>query len=177
MHTNWQVHNWSKIWSRNRVSRDTLTKYNFLFIKNEYYGIQTFNIPCLLATPKKTKRTWHCACWKTYLVRFWVDEVVELSLCLSVSVSECPLVMFPFKCPFIWGPILLHSAILPITCPYIQHGLAVLCVWRNFVQPEFMPKHAWKQSIRPENHSRNEVIFSIGWEVFVFGFTPLHDVK
>lgn len=148
-----------------------------LFIKNEYYGIQTFNISCLLVTPKKTKRTWHCACWKTYLVRFWVDEVVELSLCLSVSVSECPLVMFPFKCPFIWGPILSHSAILPITCPYIQHGLAVLCVWRNFVQPEFMPKHAWKQSIRPENHSRNEVIFSIGWEVFVFGFTPLHDVK
>lgn len=96
---------------------------------------------------------------KPRLVRFCVDEVVELSLCLSVSVSECPLVMFPFTCPFIWGLLLSHSAILPITPPYIQHGLAVLCVWRNFVQPEFMPKHAWKQSIRPENHSRNEVIF------------------
>lgn len=159
-----------------RITFLMINWHNNTFSKNMYYRYQTFKIPCLLAVPKKTKRTWQCACWKTYLVRFWVDEVVELSLCLSVSVSECPLVMFPFKCPFIWGPPLSNSAILPITCPYIQHGLAVLCVWRNFVQPEFMPKHAWKQSIRPENHSRNEVIFSIGWEAFVFGFTPLHDV-
>lgn len=88
--------------------------HNNTFSKNMYYRYQTFNIPCLLAVPKKTKRTWQCACWKTYLVRFWVDEVVELSLCLSVSVSECPLVMFPFKCPFIWGPLLSNSAILPV---------------------------------------------------------------
>ena len=100
---------------------------------------------CVIVTPDNARAA------RAYLVRFCVDEVVELSLCLSVSASECPFVMVPFRCPFMKGLLLSFSAIL-LLLPlfYIRHGL-VACVWRRIVQPEFMSKHAWKQSIRLEN--------------------------
>ena len=86
-----------------------------------------------------------------YLVRFCVDEVVELSLCLSVSASECPLVMAPFRCPFMKGPLLSFSAIL-LLLPlfYIRHGLVVLCMTENcstWIHVQACVKavnHAWK---------------------------------
>lgn len=81
---------------------------------------------CVIVTPDNARAA------RAYLVRFCVDEVVELSLCLSVSASECPLVMVPFKCPFMKGPLLSFSAIL-LLLPlfYIRHGLVVLCMTEN----------------------------------------------
>lgn len=88
---------------------------------------------------------------RAYLVRFCVDEVVELSLCLSVSASECPLVMAPFRCPFMKGPLLSFSAIL-LLLPlfYIRHGPVVLCMTENcstWIHVQACVKavnHAWK---------------------------------
>lgn len=149
-----------------------------LFIKNKFYGIQTFKISCLLDAPKIKRqstpdnaRAGRLTWWGFGWTRWWSSRSVCPSLCPSVrwSCSRSSVRSYGgHSCqtlPFYQLPVLIYNTDLPYcVCDEI------------FVQPEFMPKHAWKQSIRPENHSRNEVIFSIGWEAFVFGFTPLHDV-
>ena len=100
---------------------------------------------CVIVTPDNARAA------RAYLVRFCVDEVVELSLCLSVSASECPLVMVPCKCPFMKGPLLSFSAIL-LLLPlfYIRHGPVVLCMTENcstWIHVQACVKavnHAWK---------------------------------